>query len=102
MAVDLVVVDQVALEGHVWDFFIYSATEKRRICQVPLSDDILCGRTFSGRFMSNLKHHLRLYHKEQFAEIEKKDEARKKAKEERKRTEVVPVKQASIAHVLHK
>ena len=83
--------DQVALEGHVKvPFFIYSDTEKRSICQVPLSDDKLCGRTFSGKFTSNLKHHLRSCHKEQFAEIEKKDEARKKVKEERKRTEVGP------------
>ena len=89
-------------ESPIWDFFIYSDMVKRSTCQVPLSDDKLCGRTFSGRFTSNLKHHLRSCHKEQFAEIEKKDEARKKAKEERKRTEVGPVKQATIAQVLHK
>lgn len=86
-------------ESPIWDFFIYSDTVKRSTCQVPLSDDKLCGRTFSGRFTSNLKHHLRSCHKEQFAEIEKKDEARKEVKEERKRMEVGPVKQATIAQL---
>ena len=80
-------------ESHVWNFFIYINKEKRNIYQVPLSDDKLCGETFSGRFKSNLKHHLQSCHKEHLAEIIKKDETRKKPKGEHKRTEVGPVKQ---------
>ena len=89
-------------ESPVWDFFVYNKSENKSVCQVPLSEDTLCCKTFSGRFTSNLKHHLRVSHQEQFREVEKKDEAKKKEKEARKRTRVGPMKQATIAQVLHK
>ena len=89
-------------ESPVWDYYIYNDVEKKSICQVPLNEEDLCGKSFSGRFTSNLKHHLRTNHKEQFAEVEKKDKARKEAKEAQKKAEVGPTKQATIAEVLHR
>ncbi len=45
-------------ESPIWAYFIYSEEEKS-ICQIPISEDKLCGKNFSGKFMSNLKQHLR-------------------------------------------
>jgi len=64
-------------ECGVWIFFEYNASKNRSKCMVAEDKTgAECGQLITGKNTTNLKKHLQVFHPAQFAETEKKDEAR--------------------------
>lgn len=73
----------------VWDYFLFDPMGGKSVCRVQVgesseaSDSEICGEEFSGKFLMNLKTHLKKNHPRVFQEFlakeEEKEVARKRA-----------------------
>ena len=61
----------------VWEQFVYDEDAAKSICQVEE-----CGKSVSGKNPTNLKQHLKTFHKTVFQQLCKKEEKAKVKKEE--------------------
>ena len=48
-----------SVRSPVWSFFAYDAATEKSICQVELSDHVICVHNISGKYPTNLKQHLK-------------------------------------------
>ena len=53
-----------SVRSPVWSFFTYDAATEKSICQVELSDHVICVHNISGKYPTNLKQHLKRSHPE--------------------------------------
>ena len=78
----------------VWNYFTYDAFSGKSICQVaagdssepgsPSSSPIVCGKTFAGKFPSNLRQHLKTCHVACYQEMLNDEEKQKEERETKK------------------
>ena len=68
----------------VWDYFLYDIFTDKSICQVEqLDSQSIGGKSVAGKFLTNLKKHLKLAHATVFEEIMRKEDEVKKKKVEK-------------------
>ena len=85
----------------VWNYFTYDTFSGKSTCQVPTGDasepgsasssPIVCGKTFVGKFPSNLKQHLKTCHVARYHEMLKEEEKEKEEKEAKKSKSIVGI-----------
>jgi len=70
----------------VWDYFSYDESTKKSKCEVTtdIETKTKCGKTFSGKFSTNLKLHLKSSHQEAYDEVIKKAKQNKEKENEKK------------------
>ncbi|XP_065895985.1 E3 SUMO-protein ligase ZBED1-like [Dysidea avara] len=70
----------------VWDYFSYDESAKKSKCEVITNvvTKTKCAKTFSGKFSTNLKLHLKSSHREAYDEVIKKEKQNKEKENEKK------------------
>ena len=78
----------------VWNYFTYDAFSGKSTCQVsngdssepgsPISSPIVCGKTFAGKFPSNLRQNLKTCHVARYQEMLREEEKQKEERETKK------------------
>ncbi|XP_065896068.1 E3 SUMO-protein ligase ZBED1-like [Dysidea avara] len=70
----------------VWDYFSYDESAKKSKCEVITNvvTKTKCEKTFSGKFSTNLKLHLKSSHREAYDEVIKKEKQNKEKENEKK------------------
>ena len=81
-----------SVRSPVWNFFEYDATTENSVCQVELSEHVICAHSISGKYPTNLKQHLKRCHPEAHSQVLQVESSIKKAKSE------VKAKRCSSSH----
>ena len=75
-------------KSSVWNYFKYEKEKDKCVCQVKITKDekeVICGKELSGVYSSNMKKHLKMYHKADFHKFEQEEGERKIAESSMKK-----------------
>ena len=71
-------------ESSVWDYFEFNEEENKSVCIVEVGDcqnePKLCGIKIAGKYPTNLRKHLKKFHKKEHQDMEKKEREKEEAK----------------------
>ena len=58
-----------SVRSPMWSFFEYDPATKKSICQVGVSDHVICAHNISTKYPTNLKQHLKTSHPEAHSQV---------------------------------
>ncbi len=66
-------------ENVIWEYFSYDGAQDKSTCQVVVdsTSNKICGRKLAGANTTNLKTHLKTFHRDEFKIMDEKQQTRK-------------------------